>query len=127
RPKRRLLDKLSGSPTIIGAAARFVGNLECNGPLVLNGNIQGNGRIEGLLQLAPGAHWDGEVMAAQAVVQGKITGSLTVAGKLEIGRSAEIRGSVTAQSLAIAQGAVVDGDMCVTGEAPVTHFEEKRG
>jgi len=34
---------------------------------------------------------------------------------------------VRARTLAIANGALVDGDLAVTGEAPVTRFDEKRG
>jgi cytoskeletal protein CcmA (bactofilin family) len=125
-PRRRLFDTLSGSPTLLGEGARFIGDLECEGPLVLCGQVRGDGRIDGALNIAGSAHWEGNVTAQQAVVTGRVSGSLTVAGKLEIGRSAVIHGSVTAQSLAIAQGAVVDGDIRVTGEAPITRFEERR-
>lgn len=126
-PKRRLLDKLAGSPTLVGEGTRFVGDLECTGPFVLCGQLKGDGRVEGWLNIAATAHWEGNIAAAQAVIAGKVTGSLSIAGKLEIGRSAVIHGSVAAQTIAIAQGAVVDGDIRVTGEAPIIRFEEKRG
>ena len=49
-----------------------------------------------------------------------------VSEKLEIRKTARIRGSVRARTIAVAQGAVIDGDMAVTSGAPVVHFEEKR-
>jgi cytoskeletal protein CcmA (bactofilin family) len=66
------------------------------------------------------------VRAVQAVIAGKITGEITIDEKLEIGQTAVIRGSVTARTLAIAKGAVVDGDITVTSGTPITRFEEKR-
>jgi cytoskeletal protein CcmA (bactofilin family) len=38
-----------------------------------------------------------------------------------------IRGRVTARTVAIARGAIVDGDIEVTSGEPVLEFEEKRG
>ena len=47
-------------------------------------------------------------------------------GKLEIGYTAVIRGSVSARTIAIAKGAIVDGDIVVTSGEPPLEFEEKR-
>jgi cytoskeletal protein CcmA (bactofilin family) len=125
-PKRRLLDKLAGSPTFLGEGTRFIGDIEGPGPFVLCGHIQGDGRIDGSLNLTMSGHWEGNVHVTRAVVAGRVTGSLTAEEKLELGKSAVIRGSVTAKTLAIAQGAVIDGDITVTGDTPITRFEEKR-
>jgi cytoskeletal protein CcmA (bactofilin family) len=125
-PRRRLLDAVSSSPTFIGEGTRFAGDITSSGPFVLCGHIKGDGRIEGALNLAISGHWEGEVHATQAVIAGKITGEIRVDEKLEIGQTAVIRGSVTARTLAIAKGAVVDGDITVTSGAPITRFEEKR-
>lgn len=126
-PKRRLLDAVSStSPTFIGEGTEFAGNVSATGPFVLCGHIKGEGRIEGPLNLAVSGHWEGEVQAVQAVIAGRVTGDIRVEEKLEIGQTAVIRGSVTARTLAIAKGAVVDGDITVTSGAPITRFEEKR-
>jgi len=61
------------------------------------------------------------------VIAGEIEGSVSVSEKLEIRRTARIRGGVRARSIAVAQGAVIDGEMAVTSGAAVVHFEEKRG
>jgi len=47
-------------------------------------------------------------------------------GKLEIGYTAVIRGKVSARTVAIAKGAIVDGEIEVTSDTPVMRFEEKR-
>jgi cytoskeletal protein CcmA (bactofilin family) len=125
-PRRRLLDAVSNSPTFIGEGTLFAGNISGAGPFVLCGHIKGDGNIDGPLNLAVSGHWEGLVPATQAVIAGRVTGDIRVDEKLEIGQTAMIRGSVAARTLAIAKGAVVDGDITVTSGAPITRFEEKR-
>lgn len=125
-PKRRLLDKFAGPPTFLGEKTRFEGDVDSIGPFILCGYLRGNGRIQGTLSVTASAHWEGNIQATQAVIAGRLDGSIAVTEKLEIGKAAVIRGSVTAKTLAIAQGAIVEGDITVTGDAPIVHFEEKR-
>jgi cytoskeletal protein CcmA (bactofilin family) len=72
------------------------------------------------------AQWTGDVQARAAVIAGRLTGRLSVEGKLEIGATAVIRADVVAHSIAIAKGAVIDGEVAVTSGAPILRFEEKR-
>ena len=125
-PKRRLLDRLGASPTFVAASCRLTGDVETDGPLLLCGSIRGDGRVGGMLSLTADAHWEGEVHAASAVITGRFTGRLVIEGKLEIGASAVIHADIVAHAVAIARGAVVDGDMTATGGQPVVHFDEKR-
>jgi cytoskeletal protein CcmA (bactofilin family) len=82
--------------------------------------------LEGALNLSASGSWHGHVRAQQALVAGTILGGLTVEGKLEIGYTAVIRGKVSARTVAIAKGAIVDGEIEVTSDVPVIRFEEKR-
>jgi len=125
-PRRRLLDRMRSSPSLLAQEIRLTGDIETSGPLLLNGHVCGNGRIGAELGIAAGGHWEGDVVARSAVVSGRITGTLTIEEKLEIGASAVIRGRVQARSIAIARGATVEGEMIVTGSEPLVQFEEKR-
>lgn len=125
-PRRRMFDRAGAAPTLLGAGSRFEGRLEAEGPVVVAGTVIGDGEIRGPLSVAVGAHWQGDVHAHAAVIAGRVTGNLSVDEKLEIGKGAVIRGNVRARSLAIAHGAVVDGELQVTGDQPVVRFEEKR-
>jgi cytoskeletal protein CcmA (bactofilin family) len=124
---RRFLDRTSASPTMIGVGSVFVGNLSGTGPFVVAGEVHGDGELMGDLNVAPGGGWMGNIRTRSALIAGRITGSLHVLEKLEIGHSAVIRGSVSARQIAIAKGAVVHGDIEVTSGDPVILFEEKRG
>ncbi len=104
----------------------MTGAVETLGPLVLCGAIRGDGHVRGALSMAARSEWEGEIRAEQGVVAGKIIGALSVSGKLEIGATAVIRARVTARSIAIAKGAVIDGELVVTSGQAVVSFEEKR-
>lgn len=125
-PKRRFFD-LNSAPTVIGTGSVIVGDLRGAGEYVVSGEVHGDGELEGGLHLSATGVWIGHIHAERAIVAGKITGGLAVRGKLEIGYTAVIRGSVSARTIAIAKGAIVDGDIEVTSGAPLQEFQEKRG
>jgi len=125
--KRRFYESTSAAPTFIGAESVIVGNIRGAGQFVVSGEVHGDGELQGDLNLSVTGSWYGFIQAQQAVIAGKITGGLSVRGKLEIGYTAVIRGKVSARTIAIAKGAIVDGEIEVTSGSPVLQFEEKRG
>jgi cytoskeletal protein CcmA (bactofilin family) len=125
-PKRRFGDRGNGPPTVIGEGVELLGDIRAPGALMLSGSVKGDGEIGGTLSISRGAHWEGEIKVHDAVIAGRVTGAITVEGKLELGAQAVIRGRVSAKSLAIARGAVIEGDILVTSGAPIVQFEEKR-
>ncbi|MBK6599767.1 MAG: polymer-forming cytoskeletal protein [Proteobacteria bacterium] len=125
-PKRRLLDRIGSSPTYIAEGTQIVGDIDCKGPLIISGQVRGKGQVAGALSMTTSAVWDGDLTARSAVVAGRVTGALTVADKLEISATAVITGPVTTPSLAIANGAIVEGDVVVTSGKPIVKFDEKR-
>jgi cytoskeletal protein CcmA (bactofilin family) len=125
-PQRRLSDKTSSTPTFVGVGTELVGRLRCQGDLVVGGHAQADCEVVGSFTLSEGGSWEGRLQAANAVIAGDVVGDIVVAEKLEIRKTARIRGSVTARSIAVAQGARIDGEMSVTSGAPVVRYEEKR-
>ena len=125
-PNRRITDRSNGPPTVIGAGVIFRGDIIAPGAVMLSGSVHGDGDVGGMLSIARGAHWEGQVRARSAVIAGQLTGSIMVADRLEVGSAAVIRGQVSAKSLAIARGAVIEGDIMVTSGEPIVQFEEKR-
>jgi cytoskeletal protein CcmA (bactofilin family) len=124
--KRRFFENDSVTPTFIGTESVFVGNIRGTGHFVVSGEVHGDGELKGGLHLSATGSWYGFVQAQQAIVAGKITGGLSVKDKLEIGHAAVIRGKVSARTIAIAKGAIVDGEIEVTSGEPLLRFEEKR-
>jgi cytoskeletal protein CcmA (bactofilin family) len=124
--KRRFFEASVATPTVIGADTVIVGNIRGAGHFVVSGVVHGDGELQGGLNLSATASWHGFIRAQHAIVAGRITGGLTVKDKLEIGYTAVIRGKVSARTIAIAKGAIVDGEIEITSGAPVHEFEEKR-
>jgi cytoskeletal protein CcmA (bactofilin family) len=125
-PKRRILDQIGGSPMFIAEGCRLTGDVETSGPLVVCGAVRGDGHVKGALNMSTRSEWEGEVRARRAVIAGKITGRLSVEDKLEIGSTAVIRADVSARTIAIARGAIIDGEVIVTSGSSVVRFDEKR-
>jgi cytoskeletal protein CcmA (bactofilin family) len=125
-PKRRLVDRLGMSPTVIAESTTIVGDVETRGPLMVSGRVQGNGRIGGTLSVSKSARWQGDISARQAVLAGHVIGKIVVEDKLEISASAVIQGEIVAKILAIANGARIEGEVTVTSGKPIVKFEEKR-
>jgi len=125
-PRRRLMDRLGSSPTLIAQRTVFRGDIDTDGSLLVNGSVHGNGRVGGEVAISLGAQWEGDLLAQCGVIAGDLVGDILVHEKLEIGARARIRGRVTAQLIAIAQGALIDGEVVCTGSDPVVEFEEKR-
>ena len=118
---------MRGTPSLLAANSRLVGDIETPGALVASGHVQGDGQVGGELALSAGAHWHGEVHALSAVIAGTIIGAIVVSEKIEIAATAVIRGRVSARRIALARGATVEGELTVTSGEPILEFEEKRG
>jgi cytoskeletal protein CcmA (bactofilin family) len=125
-PKRRLADRLGMSPTVISENTTVIGDIETRGPLMVSGQVQGNGKVGGTLSVSKSAHWNGDITARQAVLAGRVTGKVVVEDKLEISSSAVITGEIVAKVLAIANGARIEGEVTVTSGKAILKFEEKR-
>ena len=125
-PRRRLLDRLGSTPSLIAQHTRLVGDIDTGGALLVNGTVQGDGRVGGEVAISSGARWEGDVHAERAVIAGTVIGNISVTDKLEIGASARLRGRVTAKRIAIALGAQIEGEVACTGTEPIVEFVEKR-
>jgi len=125
-PKRRLSDRLGMSPTVISESTSIVGDVITQGPLMVSGHVEGNGRIGGTLSMSKSANWRGDITARQAVIAGTVTGKIVIEDKLEVSASAVIKGQIVAKILAIANGARIEGEVTVTSGKAILKFDEKR-
>jgi cytoskeletal protein CcmA (bactofilin family) len=125
-PRRRVTDRTTASPTFIGQGSIMAGDLQCQGDVVVAGQVTGDCIAQGSFTLTEGARWEGRLQASNAIIAGEVIGGLMIGEKIEIRKTARIRGSVSARSIAVAQGALIEGDLAVTSGASVVRYEEKR-
>jgi cytoskeletal protein CcmA (bactofilin family) len=124
--KRRIRDSASGPTTYIAPSTKIVGTISGQGSYVFCGTVEGDCDIDGPVTLADGGRWKGTLRATDIVVGGVVEGDVIARQRVEIGGTARVSGSLAGNSIAVAEGAVIEGEIRVTsGEAPV-QFQEKR-
>lgn len=124
--KRRLRDRLGNPATVLGNGARIEGQISGSGHFLIAGEVEGDAVIQGALTLAEGSRWKGSIVVDDAILAGELDGELHAKGKIELTATARVKGKIAGTSIAIAQGAFVDGDVKVASEDDVRHFEEQR-
>lgn len=124
--RRRIRDSASGPRTYIGEGSKIVGELTGQGAYVFCGVVEGDCDIDGLVTLTEGAKWIGSMRGTDLIIAGEVEGDIVATQRVEIAGTARVRGSLSGNSIAVAEGAVIEGELKVTsGEGP-TRFQEKR-
>lgn len=124
--KRRIQDANGGTATYIAASTKIVGTISGKGAYVFCGTVEGDCDIDGPLTLATGGRWKGTMRATDIVVAGTVEGDVVAKQRVEIAGTARITGSLSGHSIAVAEGAIIEGELKVTsGGAPLT-FQERR-
>ncbi|WP_158678946.1 bactofilin family protein [Pseudoalteromonas sp. T1lg75] len=102
-------NKNNNTPSLIAADVRL------NGSLVSQGEVQIDGRIEGdikadILLIGSQGHVEGSVEAGEVTIRGRVSGSIR-ANKVAIETSAQVQGDVFHNTLSIAAGAQMEGQI----------------
>jgi len=124
--KRRIQDGTNGPTTYVAASTKIVGTISGQGTYVFCGTVEGDCDIDGPLTLAESGRWKGMLKATDIVVAGTVEGDVVAKQRVEILGSARVTGSLAGNSIAVAEGAIIEGEIKVmSGSAPTT-FQEKR-
>lgn len=124
--KRRIGDSASGPTTFVSPSTQLVGRIDGAGPYVFCGSVQGDCDIDGSVTLAAGGRWTGTIRATDVVVSGEVDGDVLATGRVEVSGTGRVSGSLTGHSIAIAEGAVIEGEIRVTSGLEPKRFEERR-
>jgi cytoskeletal protein CcmA (bactofilin family) len=124
--RRRIQDSAGSPTTYIAPDSKISGSIIGKGAYVFCGDVEGDCQIEGPVTLAAGGHWIGTLKAVDVVIAGTVDGDVIADQRVEVAGTARIAGSLTGHSIAVAEGAVIEGEIRVrSGSSPVS-FEEKR-
>jgi len=124
--RRRSVDQLDTFTSHIGIGTLLEGQLEGEGSYLVEGEVAGDGDIDGVLVLAAGAYWMGNVTADYVRVAGKIDGNVMARTKIELAPTAVVTGNLTSPVIAIAEGAVYEGAISRPRKTQVTRYAERR-
>lgn len=115
----------SGPGTVVGANVKLVGTLQDASDIIIHGRIEGEVISTQSITVTETAYVKGPVSAEIVTVAGKVNGSITATGKLEIMPTGKIFGSITSKDLSIRSGAIFVGKCTMPDGEKEAELEEK--
>lgn len=123
---RRLRDQAGGPATLISEGCKLKGTISGDGDFLINGEVDGDCDLAGSVTVAERGLWKGSLRASTVIIAGTVEGDIAANGRVEITATARIAGTVKGEAIAVAEGAIVQGQMQTTGQSKPTGFIEKR-
>jgi len=94
----------------LGPSLRIKGEITGNEDLKLDSEVEGLVSIGGFrLTMGPGAHLNGDIVAREALISGKVTGDISACDRIEIMKCASIEGDICTAKIMIEEGAYFKG------------------
>ena len=104
--------------TIIGRGTELQGDFTAKGSARIDGKVDGNVVVEGMLVVGAGASIAGNVSAKDVLVGGEVNGNINVSGKAELTATARVFGDITTTVIVIDESAVFQGKCDMNQTAP---------
>jgi cytoskeletal protein CcmA (bactofilin family) len=98
-----------GVISIIGPGMRVVGDCQTDGTLRIEGTVEGTVRAGKAVVLGKDGVVDGDITTQDAVIGGRVTGSITAESRLELQASCMVEGQVKARRIKLDEGGTVNG------------------
>ncbi|MBU01010.1 MAG: hypothetical protein CME14_07060 [Gemmatimonadetes bacterium] len=95
--------------SIIGPGMNVVGDCETEGSIRIEGSVTGSVRAGKAVVVGEDAWVKGDISTQDAVVSGKVTGTIVAASRLEVKATSRIEGDVHARRLQLEEGGVLNG------------------
>jgi cytoskeletal protein CcmA (bactofilin family) len=122
----RLADAAAESaPVLLAEGTEFSGLLALDGPARIDGQLRGEVIGSGPLWIGPRASVEARVETDELVVAGALAGEVRASRRIALEGTARVRGELSTPSLALADGALLEG-RCTAGRSdqPASEGEE---
>jgi cytoskeletal protein CcmA (bactofilin family) len=123
RDKTQVTEQAGNVHAFLGPGSRITGKLVFEGPVRLEGQIEGEITAQDTLTIGESAAINAQVTGTAIVIHGHVTGEVTASRRLEIRAPAKLSGSISTPSLVIHEGAVFEGQ-CTMGSAQVARADK---
>jgi len=107
------------TPGLVGylyKGSRISGQLSFQGPVRIDGAVDGEIQCQGTLTIGQGAEVRAKISGEVVVIRGKVEGNVTAKERVELAAPARLIGNVDSPRLIVTAGVVFDGD-CSMGVA----------
>ena len=100
----------SGNAAYLGPGLKITGEISGNEDLWLDSKVEGSVSIGGFrLTIGQKSEVDGEVVAREVVVSGKVTGNISARDRLEVKKGSTVIGDLSTARILIEDGAYLKG------------------
>src|ERR1043165_635033 len=103
-------EPLSTDRTFFSAGTHIEGTLELDGEVKLEGHIKGKVTGTGVVTVGEQANLQADVFAPVVIVHGVVRGEMHATDRLELHRTAKVKGSIRAARVRIDEGAIFEGE-----------------
>jgi cytoskeletal protein CcmA (bactofilin family) len=106
--------EVSSSPpeqviSIIGPGMKITGDCDTNGAVRVEGTVQGNIRAGKAVVVGKDGLVEGDISTQDAVISGRVKGSLKADSRLEVQAASRVEGEISAGRMQVEEGAVLNG------------------
>jgi cytoskeletal protein CcmA (bactofilin family) len=118
-----------GSMSLIGPGMSLVGDLVTEGTVRVEGRIEGTVRAGKTVIVSKDGEIVGNIITQDAVIGGRVRGTLIVESRLELQATSDIEGQISApsQHLKLEEGARFNGQIEMVSETPVAAIPARTG
>jgi cytoskeletal protein CcmA (bactofilin family) len=95
---------------------REVGRIETEGPVRIEGRVDGDVHGKGQVTVASGAVVEGDIYTAEAILGGEVRGGIAAEKRAEVQATSTINGDIVTPRIAIQEGGQLNGSLRI--EAP---------
>lgn len=116
---------MSGTSAFLGKGTRVSGKLTFEGPVRIEGHVEGEVSAHDTLTIGESADVRAQVTGTSIVIHGKVTGDVKANKRLEIRAPGKLVGNITTPVLVIQEGVVFEGQCSMGASQPVRDRESK--
>jgi len=95
--------------SIIGPGMKVIGDCESEGTIRIEGTVEGSVRASKAVVVGVKGLVDGHIITQDAVISGRVVGTLVAESRLELQESCRIDGEVHARRMQLTEGAILNG------------------
>ena len=99
----------------LGSDALFTGTLSFEGTVRIDGKFEGQVNTNDTLVIGETGHMKAEIKVGTLVCKGRLNGGVVASKKVEMHPASKIKGDIQTPALSIALGALIDGNLDMTG------------
>ncbi len=99
--------------SVIGAGMQITGHVQTDGAVRIDGTIKGDVRAGKAVVIGKGGHVEGNIFTQDAILSGRVSGSVVAESRLEVQATAIIKGDIQARRMQLEEGAGLQGQIKV--------------